>query len=249
MFQREDFHRTLTGDEYKDNRGFRKRIESINAAHAVVAPYAHNLRVILNHEDDLRAFAGLCHVAELQKPFNATVEAEAKQFFSSKEIYRVETWLKTIPWPIAFQVEAAIRNGLLTTPELWSLRPAIEELMRNHSENAADILRLLVEALRKRTKAQSPLDCMADARRTPLVDKRPNAGTFLCHHVTVTPTRLLLEGPYVIQSNRVIRKYGPDYQSNFIRVDFRDEDHLQYRWERDVSAFAVWFFVSDADAS
>ena len=49
----------------------------------------------------------------------------------------------------------------------------------------------------------------------------------------MTPTRFLLEGPYVVQSNRVIRDYE-GYEHNFIRVDFRDEDHLQYRWEKDV---------------
>jgi RNA-dependent RNA polymerase len=44
---------------------------------------------------------------------------------------------------------------------------------------------------------------------------------------------MILEGPYVIQSNRVIRQWA-DYQDNFIQVDFRDEDRLQYRWDREV---------------
>jgi hypothetical protein len=38
---------------------------------------------------------------------------------------------------------------------------------------------------------------------------------------------------YAIQSNRVIRRYRGS-EDAFIRVDFRDEDRLQYRWDREV---------------
>lgn len=244
IFQRENFHRTLTGDAFKDNRRFRQRIDSLNPTHAVVAPYAHQLRIILHHENELREFANLCQVAGLPRPFSATVEAEAKGFFATKQLFKVQNWLRSFEWPIAFQLEACLRNGLLTTPELFGIRQPVEALC-NHDTPliAADVLRLFVETLRNRTKSQSPLDCLEEARRKRLglLDKCPMPGTFLCHHVTVTPTRLLLEGPYVIQSNRVIRKY-PEHQTYFIRVDFRDEDHLQYRWERDVSlpSFEKW---------
>ncbi|KAH8099527.1 RdRP-domain-containing protein [Cristinia sonorae] len=235
IFQREDFHRTLTGDEFRDNKRFRQRIHSLNPAHAVIAPYAHQLRVILHHENELHEFARLCQIAGLPRPFRATVEAERKLFFAVKEVEKIQRWLRSFEWSIAFQLEASFRNGLLTTPELWALREPIELLCGSEPHVAADILRLFVEILRNRTASQSPRQCLEQARtkRDKLIEKRPNAGTFLCHHVTVTPTRLLLEGPYVIQSNRVIRKY-PDHQTNFIRVDFRDEDRLQYRWERDV---------------
>ena len=65
--------------------------------------------------------------------------------------------------------------------------------------------------------------------------KRTNnsSGVFKCYHVTFSPTRMTLEGPYATQTNRVIRRYQ-GYQDHFIRVDFRDEDRLQYRWDREV---------------
>ncbi|KAH9945817.1 RNA dependent RNA polymerase-domain-containing protein [Epithele typhae] len=44
---------------------------------------------------------------------------------------------------------------------------------------------------------------------------------------------MVLEGPYVSQSNRVIRQFV-GYEDHFLRVDFRDEDRLQYRWAREV---------------
>jgi len=44
---------------------------------------------------------------------------------------------------------------------------------------------------------------------------------------------MILEGPYASQSNRIVRQYT-GYEDHFIRVDFRDEDRLQYRWDREV---------------
>jgi len=44
---------------------------------------------------------------------------------------------------------------------------------------------------------------------------------------------MILEGPYAVQSNRVIRQFI-GYEDYFLRVDFRDEDRLQYRWTKQV---------------
>lgn len=68
------------------------------------------------------------------------------------------------------------------------------------------------------------------------------SGHISCHHVIVTPSRILLEGPYTTQSNRVIRHYQDHDRSlteRFIRVEFRDEDRLAYRWDNDVDG--TWF--------
>jgi hypothetical protein len=82
---------------------------------------------------------------------------------------------------------------------------------------------------------ESPLLCFDRIRERTLNAQATelDPGLFLCHHVTFTPTRMILEGPYATQSNRVIRKYE-GYIENFLRVDFRDEDRLQYRWAREV---------------
>jgi RNA-dependent RNA polymerase len=64
-------------------------------------------------------------------------------------------------------------------------------------------------------------------------------GKIMCHHAIITPSRILLEGPYVTQSNRVIRRYqdhDPSLVDFFLRVEFRDEDHLAYRWDATVNS-------------
>lgn len=154
-------------------------------------------------------------------------------------MFRIKQLLLRYDWPIAFQLEALLRGGLVTSFDLLGplLKP-VEELCKREPATAADTLRLFTEELRSRDGRQSVLDCFLQVCSQEVGSVQPKlpSGNFLCHHVTVTPSRILLEGPYAIQSNRVIRKY-PNNQNNFLRVDFRDEDRLQYRWTRDVCNF------------
>ncbi|EJF66614.1 RdRP-domain-containing protein [Dichomitus squalens LYAD-421 SS1] len=56
---------------------------------------------------------------------------------------------------------------------------------------------------------------------------------FNCLRLTVTPTTMILEGPFPERSNRVMRKYYHS-QDCFLRVSFQDENRLQYRFNREV---------------
>ncbi|KAL4244861.1 RNA-dependent RNA polymerase [Abortiporus biennis] len=241
VFQLEKFNRTFTGDQYQDNRKFRQRISALNPSHELVAPYAHQLRVVLHHDDDIAKFVELCRIAELPRPFRANVEASQQEFFGRRVQHQIKKILLGFEWNVAFQIESLLRNGLVNTGELLNnLLEPIRELTEREPTTAADTLRLYTEALRAKDRAESSLDCLIRVLTQEAGPRRPKlpSGTFLCHHVTVTPSRILLEGPYAVQSNRVIRKYL-EYQDNFIRVDFRDEDRLQYRWEQDVDGASL----------
>jgi hypothetical protein len=64
-------------------------------------------------------------------------------------------------------------------------------------------------------------------------------GKIMFHHAVITPSRILLEGPYVTQSNRIIQCYqGHDSSlvNFFLRVKFRDKDHLPYRLDATVNS-------------
>lgn len=238
MLEKQRFNREMTGDDWRDNRKFRQRLSSINDAHAVVAPYAYHMRVILHEDQDTRTFADLCKVAGLQDPIYAKLEALKRGFFAPRQLYLFREWVRGFDWLAAFQIEALLHNGLLHTDDLLKfLRKPIEDLYAQDRGMAADTLRHYTEALRSRDPRENPLECFNRVKSHWAVAHKPRPlppGYFPCHHVTFTPTRIVLEGPYVIQSNRVIRQY-PDHQEHFIRVDFRDEDRLQYRWAREVS--------------
>lgn len=244
IFQLERFNRTLTGT-WSDERKFRMRMDSLSPGHAAVAPYAHQMRIILHEQSDIDKFSHLCFIADVGRPFRTYMEAFSNGFFAPVRVHRLERMLKEFDWHVAFQFEALLRNGLLNTEDLMgSFYGPVKQLCVRKPQVAASILRLFTENMRAKDPRESATECFEkicsreDPERFELAP-----GNFLCHHVTVTPTRMLLEGPFVIQSNRVIRQYK-GFEDRFIRVDFRDEDRLQYRWDRDVSTRTTVFEFS-----
>ena len=237
IFQLERFHRTLTGDSWKDDRKYRMRKDSLSGPHSAIAPYAHHVRIVLHEQTDLDKFFYLCGVAEVKHPVKATIDASKREFFNPRKMYKFQQMLQQFDWLVAFQLEALLRNGLLNTDDIMErFYEPIKELCAGRPKTAADTLRLFTENLAGKTPQESSMECFRRVmakRVSEHVELPP--GNFLCHHVTITPSRMLLEGPFVIQSNRVIRQYR-GYEDHFIRVDFRDEDRLQYRWDWEASA-------------
>ncbi|KAH8995451.1 RdRP-domain-containing protein [Lactarius akahatsu] len=225
----------------------RDRILTLDDAHASIAPYAHHLRVLLTDPDDLLKFEKVCHVAECKpRPIRISrVDALAKGFFTHHELYNIQRWIETMDWKTAFQVEAYLRCGLLNTHDLLhSLLKPIEDVIRDYGNEASELLRLFSVELKTRQPNNNPIDCLARVRseHPTLRPLRLAQGHISCHYVVITPSRILLEGPYPTQSNCVIRRYqshDPAFGERFIRVEFRDEDRLHYRWDGDVDG--SWF--------
>ncbi|KAH7908760.1 RNA dependent RNA polymerase-domain-containing protein [Hygrophoropsis aurantiaca] len=221
------------------DRVLRRRVSALHPGHARVAPYAHHLRILLSEDGDLEKFERICAVVELRRPYKGvTIEATQQGFFSAKSLAEMQRWFTTLEkaghWEIAFQAEAVLHNGLLNTKELRALIPSVEKLIAKHPEAAREVMRFFSEAAVHRPPSQTFQQCFDIVLHTKCRPRRqPPSGRFFSHRATFTPTRMLLEGPYIIQSNRIIREYE-GYEEHFIRVDFRDEDGLQFRWDRDV---------------
>ncbi|KAF9236238.1 RNA dependent RNA polymerase-domain-containing protein [Melanogaster broomeanus] len=237
VIQKEKIHRPLTLDKY------RHRVGSLSPGHAIVAPYAHHLRIVLYDNGDrgegdvLKGFEKFCQFSLLRPPQEVATRASCQHFFSNRKLKAIDGWLRDSPlnsnWRVAFQVEALLHNGAANTAELEELRPRIEELIRCHQDVAGDVMRHVAEGAARRPPGQPAEEFFETVLQKTLRPRpTPPRGCFLCHHVTFTPTRMILEGPTIMQSNRVIREYE-GYEDNFLRVDFRDEDRLQYRWDRD----------------
>ena len=240
-----EFHRTMTGDKEIDNRKFKQRIGSLHPGHSIVAPYSPHLRVVLFHDpnfDTIKTFMDMCETAGIARSMilqcegHNQIEALANGFFNPRRLYNLHSKLATFEWPVAFQLESLLHNGLLHTGDVEELLPRVEALWKNNSQRRAnfvgDFLRRYHEALQFRSPRESPLKCFERVLRD-FQYSESDFQCFRCCHVTFTPTRMILEGPYATQSNRVIREYE-GYEEHFIRVDFRDEDRLQYRWDREV---------------
>lgn len=175
-------------------------------------------------------------IIRCDRPRTPQIEASNRGFFTSKTLYRLRQEIRGFPWSVGFQLEGLLHNGLLHTVEIQSLLPRVKKLCKEHPQRdhayVDDFLRKYAEILRDRDPRESPMNCF-DRIRKKYVPPKVTLGTFRCRHVTFTPTRMLIEGPYATQSNRIIRQFA-GYEDFFIRVDFRDEDRLQYRWNREV---------------
>ncbi|KAF9010144.1 RNA dependent RNA polymerase-domain-containing protein [Cyathus striatus] len=215
IMEEREFHRMLTGDNSIDNEKYIGRVGSLDSSHAEVAPYAPHLRVVLYHDpnqDVIKKFTDMCE----------PIAASRQCFF--KNLHPLHKQLATFPWAVAFQMESFLHNGLLNTKDLRDIMPTVQDICKEKSEDyVGAFLRSYHEALDVRPVRESPKDCFTRIRKKFVYLRFHD---FRCCHVTFTPTRMLLEGPYATDSNRIIRDYK-GYENHFIRVEFRDEDRIQ----------------------
>ncbi|KAJ2933930.1 hypothetical protein H1R20_g3155, partial [Candolleomyces eurysporus] len=248
VFERISFYR---GDDQ-----YRLMEASLDPAHKVVAPYATQTRIVLFDarkpgRDIVREFIDLCGRAGISpsRIMHCNVPATREQrFCSENKIPRLRETLGTLPWSAAFQMEALLHNGLLDPGSIKNLLPHVQRLCKEHRRDGSifvgELLRAYKQVLQSKNvpgKYEDPIKTVFQNVRSTFTlpnNTHPSGNsTIRCGHVTFTPTRMILEGPYPTQSNRIIRKYSK-HSDHFIRVDFRDEDRLPYRWDRSVDPTA-----------
>lgn len=238
------YHRSQTGDKVKDEQKYKHRIGALNEAHRAVAPFAPHLRILLyrySDQDVLQKFVQMCKASDISENLIIRcgergvpeVDASGRRFFARTTLYQLRREICTFPWVVGFQLEALLHNGILHTEDVRVLLRPVRKLCEEGDHSFVDdFLRKYGEALQDRSPRTSPMACF-DHLRKKYVRPKMTITTFRCRHVTFTPTRMLFEGPYATQSNRIIRQFS-GYEDFFLRVDFRDEDRLQYRWNREV---------------
>ncbi|KAK2460832.1 hypothetical protein APHAL10511_007302 [Amanita phalloides] len=230
-----------------DREKHKRRVGSINDTHTPVAPFAYHLRLVLFNDrmrDILDTFEEMCQSCGIAKnaiirsKFPNVIEARKFGFFTPTRIYKLKKEISKFPWGVAFQLEALLYNGILHSQDVEDLLPRVRKLCnlfpQNNNQYVAFFLRRYAEALRIRPPRESPMRCFERVRKEySWLDSKLSKGNVLCCHVTFTPSRILMEGPYAIQSNRIVREYET-FEEHFLRVDFGEEDRLSYKWERDV---------------
>ncbi|KAG8971334.1 hypothetical protein FRC05_011326 [Tulasnella sp. 425] len=247
-----EMHGTMSlGSLSSFSQGRRTRLTSFSPSHEIVAPYTSlAMRVVCDSRRDLAAFQRMAEVVNLPPGIELAPPPPSRTLFTLGTLDRIHRWIARLPYVVGFQALAILNNLHLDPLELWELRPQIMSILNEHgTPRTSEILRLFgphVQMLGwdsdRDTDEEPPQtirDCLRRASKdtTPLHmalrDQSKNPGWFNCHHVTVTPTRMVLAGPYPDQSNRVLRRY-PKHHDHFLRVNFTDEDLLDFRWDRDV---------------
>ena len=145
---------------------------------------------------------------------------------------------------VAYQLDKLFRNGLYSPTVLEIMKANTRRLIKIYGPAfAAKVLESLAATsrqvqvrdrntkcllasskLQQRIHAEEERLKRQDISQVDVLDAQVNStATAQVFHVTITPTRVLLEGPFMDASNRVLRLF-PEFGSHFLRVAFCDED-------------------------
>lgn len=192
----------------------RYRLTALGSTQERITPYTlFAMRVACASRAHLEEFRRMARVASLPRLTDSVPSpVVARALFSATTLDRIEGWLQQLPWSVAFQALSILNAAALDPIELWNLRPRIEALVSDADFGVAKA----GEALRDfATKLKDPAALIqdeesifrcfesvkADVRRASpgSVRRIRNPGVFNCYHATVTPTRILLDGPFLDQ--------------------------------------------------
>jgi hypothetical protein len=223
------------------------RVTSINKAHADIVNTCFVYQVQLADYDHLTEVYNLLkqnrHITSAANRPTPTVfpSVSLASSFATLDTRLVAVLPhKPLPFDVKFQLLRLARNGVLSPDQVLDILPTISLLMANHDETViVESLRRLYRSLQALGPHSEPEDYSLQTMANNLLDyaqeydvsraQSPHellnrhAHIVLVHKLTVTPTRVYLEGPEPEVSNRVLRHYK-DHSDCFLRVTFTDEN-------------------------
>ncbi|CAE6521754.1 unnamed protein product [Rhizoctonia solani] len=223
------------------------------SGHADLAKYISNNILVHLSKPAAKDFEKLAELARVARPWKKRIQINKSSVFGPGKLGELKIWIQKHKWEVAFQLQKILSNGLLNPEEYMSIIPKINELVRaSRTEHVITVLLDFISRLEilNRTKGQGGdgeeatiQECLQNAlqksNRPTLTSrlrtsrKKGVDGDFPCLHVTVTPTRIALDGPNPEQLNRVLRMY-PDHWNHFLRVRFADEEQSPFRADPEV---------------
>ncbi|KAF4623572.1 hypothetical protein D9613_001948 [Agrocybe pediades] len=216
--------------------------------HDEVAQYTSlALRLVCSSPRDLDHFRRWCNTAGIHhKSDTFEYPVEKRNIFSKAALDDLRIHLRRLNWIVAFQVVALIQDLSVDVQEILRLVPFVYRLVNKTGKAfTAMVLRKFRQEVVKlyweeNVTVETVIKCFRDtatqvAKSDSISILKPTDGS-LCdaYHVKITPTTILLDGPFPERSNRVIRAYDPVHQESFLRVSFVDEAKLSYRFDREI---------------
>lgn len=120
------------------------------AAHSRVAPYASRVLFLQFHyESDFETFERQAKQFSLPTISRQMIDVDTRKLYSTQNLHAVEKMVQKFPFPVAYQCDALIRNGLLNPLELCSLEKRIKQLTSNNVHQAVDVLRRYIVVLKQ----------------------------------------------------------------------------------------------------
>jgi RNA-dependent RNA polymerase len=221
----------------------RDRLVTLDESRGNIFAFLRVMRITFDGQFALRDFKSKARSFGLTI-YEENYDLSKQQLFSPLIMDYFREWLKGVPFDIAFQIDGLVSRCRFNPKELRKMKRQINAAIEKYGEMAiCDCIRLLEQRREEDTEGLPASQLFAnilndlDRDRAMKQPRQSNQSgeIFHCHRVTVTPTSLILSGPLPDETNRVLRRYM-DYQSHFIRVEFRDEDRLHLRLDREVDS-------------
>jgi RNA-dependent RNA polymerase len=231
----EDFQATSISSKTAAKRN---RLVTLDPKQKKIFAYLRVIQITFDTHHSVQEFRAKAQ--EIGLPYDAEYpDLVQRNLFPSTAFRYFHLLMVSLPYEIAFQLEALLSRCQFNLRELLELQPRLTTAMRQHPPSTISTCIRALEQRRDENPEASTIELFSDLVSAIRNDgqvksfMQPTPDLFHCHHVTVTPTSLILQGPLPHETNRVIRNYA-DYTGNFMRVEFREEDRLQFRWDRDV---------------
>lgn len=162
----------------------------------------------------------------------------ARKLYAKDKVQKVRDCAKRLEWPVYFQIEMLLSNGILTPEEILRLNQPLWDARLLHDDegiiNALKTLASIEERQRYQLYRENREEDIVKLMESILADrltaavqtfwtkrKKVEPNRVLLHQITFTPTARFLEGPTWEQSNRVLRRFE-DHLDHFIRVTFAE---------------------------
>ena len=224
----------------------RRRAAAFDDSHLPIAPFTSiAIRLVCLTSSAIAAFHRLCRVARLSLDSSPPPVVHRGLFSQTvRETYK--QWITALDFAVAFQVEAIVTQWLTHMKEaIELLRPVVNYVISSRGPHHAS---LLLADLRSRLEARvwygDGVDVDENTTRALLITSLsqlrsmsnpmiPHDDLFYCNHLSITASSMILAGPFVERSNRVIRQFW-DNRDSFLRVHFYDDNRLAYRFDAEI---------------
>lgn len=210
----------------------RQRRPAWDLAHQKTAAFTSRaIRFVFDTENLRNDFEDLLLTIGCSHAKLADMVTESRRLYSTSKRKEVHKWLASLPSRmVAFQLACLYQNNLLVPQDVMALKPGVEQLYARKGDYVtSDILHQFVEELTRLQQRwiegilkdarhpsekdlsmpSNPLDVLKTliSRGISRVNWRENHQSTImqCLHVVLTPTSMILEGPYPDQSNRPLR--------------------------------------------
>lgn len=231
-----------------------ERVSSLDGDHACFAPFAFVYRFRLKDVSDVghvQRLSGKKGIPDIVSQRTTLISARNQFVTSFTEL--AAKMSRDFEFPVAFQLNALLANGILPPYVIVRLFPEISRLvgrfgttktaviLKNfllripHADPLGELHVLSDESLLALLGTTvRDISSVASAASIAIEESKYQAGMAYVYHAMITPAGCYFHGPKLDMLNRVLRKY-PDHHQYFMRVIFCDEDGDQMSFEPRVS--------------